>query len=266
LPMPQTFVEPDTKAAAAQRAPVAPIDAQSANEPRKVVTSRWPEPAAVSPPAAAPAPPAPVGQAQPQAPQIQPQAQAPAQAQAAPVAPPPRPAAPAPLAKANAADQPLSLPMLLTVLVGGLSVIGVMVSAVFARVQSRRDKSRPGRRLSKSAPMQPVQAPEQPLPETARPERRLSEQQSPEELRSADDPTRRLQPRRDKSRPSRRLSKSAPMPPMPPLQTPEQSLPETALPEKQLSEQQPPDDPRAPDDPTRRLQQMLAEIQRRAAA
>jgi hypothetical protein len=141
-----------------------------------------------------PAPPAPLQTQpqvtqQPQIAQLQPQAQA----QAPAVAPPPRPAAmPVSSAKATApADQPLSMPMLLTVLVGGLSVIGVMGSAMFARGKSRgnADKSRPGRRLSRTAPMPPLQPAEQPLPET-----------------------------------------------------------------------------RAPDDPNRRLQQMLAEIQRRAAA
>ena len=127
------------------------------------------------------------------------QLQAQAQPQAAPVPPQPRPAAlPAGSTKANAASAPLSTPMLLTVLAGGLSVIGVMGSAMFARGKSRRDK-------------------------------------------------------RDKSRPRRRLSRSAPMPPLPTAEEP-------------LAEKEPvPKNTRAPDDPSRRLQQMLAEIQKRAA-
>ena len=175
--LPQASTEPDTKAAATQEAPVSPFDAQRADEPRKVVTTRWPEPVAVSPPAPAAAPPPPVVQNQPQA---QPQTQAQTQMQAVPAPPQPRPAAPpAPLAKATAAaDQPLSMPMLLTVLAGGLSVIGVMGSAMFARGKSRRDKSRPRRHLSRSAPMPPLPTAEQPLPENPR---------------AADDPNRRLQ-------------------------------------------------------------------------
>jgi hypothetical protein len=184
----QTSFEPDTKTVATQRIP-APADAQRA------VTTRWPEPAAVSSPAPSPAPPVPAARAAETPPQNQ------AQAQATPAAPPPRPFAPQPLpAKANAADKPLSLPMLLTVLVGGLSVIGVMASVIFARGKSQQGKPRPRRRLSRSAPM-------------------------------------------------------------PPLQTPEKPLSEKPLPEKSILE-----DTRAPDDPTRRLHQMLADIQKRAAA
>jgi hypothetical protein len=191
---PQTSVEPASKAATTPWPAVTPTDAQHADEPRKVVTTRWPELAAASPPSPAAAPPAPSAQSQPQIAQAPQQPQAPTQT--APVAPPPRPAAPPPAKVNTAADQPLSMPMLLTVLVGGLSVIGVMGSAMFARGKSRgnANSSRHGRRLSRTAPMPPLQPAEQPLPE--------------------------------------------------------QPLPET----------------RAPDDPNRRLQQMLAEIQRRAAA
>jgi hypothetical protein len=186
---PQTSLEPDTKTVATQRITAAPADAQRA------VATRWPEPAAVSPPAPSPAP-APAPRAAETLPPNQ------TQAQATPATPPPpRPFAPQPLpAKANAADKPLSLPMLLTVLAGGLSVIGVMASVIFARFKSQQGKPRPKRRLSRSAPMPPLQTPEKPLPE--------------------------------------------------------KSLPETPLPE----------DSRAPDDPTRRLHQMLADIQKRAAA
>lgn len=191
LPLPQPSVQPDTRVVAPQRFTAAPADAQGAGDASTAVTTRWPEPAAVSQPA--PPPPAPAAARVAEAP---PQAQA--QPQATPAAPPPRSAAgpPSP-AKANAAaGAPLSMPMLLTVLVGGLSVVGVMGSAMFARGKSRRDKSRPRRRLSRSAPMPPLPTAEEPLPAKA----------------------------------------------------------------------PPPENPRAPDDPNRRLQQMLAEIQRRAAA
>jgi hypothetical protein len=195
---PQTSVEPASKAAAPPWPAVAPVDAQRTEEPRKVVTTRWPESAAASPPVAAP--PAPTAQTQPQVAQTQPQAaqiqpqvaqpQTQPQTQAAPVAPPPpRPAVPpaAPAKATAAADQPLSLPMLLTVLVGGLSVIGVLVSAMFGRGK-RGSKSRPGYRLSRSAPMPPLEQAEQP-----RPQKPLPEQPQPEEARAPEDPTRRLQ-------------------------------------------------------------------------
>jgi hypothetical protein len=167
---PQTSVEPDTRTVAAQRTPAA--DAQRA------VATRWPETAAVSPPAPA--------AAATRAAETPPQNQT--QAQATPAVPAPRPFAPQPLPlKANAADKPLSLPMLLTVLAGGLSVIGVMASVIFARGKSEQGKPRPRRRLSRSAPMPPLQTVEQPLPEKPLPEKPL-----PEDLRAPDDPTRRL--------------------------------------------------------------------------
>jgi len=183
---PQASVEPDTKAAVTRGlTATAPADAQRAEELRKVVTTRWPEPVVSSPPAAMPAPSVPPAQNQPpaaQQPQIaqaQPQTQTPPPT--APAAQPQRPAA-VPVSAARttaAADQPLSMPMLLTVLVGGLSVIGVMGSAMFARGKSRQSKSRPGRRLSRTAPMPHLQPAEQ--------------QKQPEKARAPDDPNRRLQ-------------------------------------------------------------------------
>ena len=199
---PQPSAQPASKAGATPWPAVTPPDAQRTEEPRKVVTTRWPEAAAASPPAPVAAPPAPppaqaqpeVAQPQPQAAQIQPQVAQPQveqaspqpQAQAAPVAPAPRPAA-APAKTAAAADQPMSLPMLLTVLVGGLSVIGVLVSALFGRGK-RGSKSRPGYRLSRSAPMPPLEQAEKPRPQTP-----LPETPQPEEARAPDEPTRRLQ-------------------------------------------------------------------------
>jgi hypothetical protein len=182
---PQTSVAPDSKATATPWPAVTPPDAQRADEPRKVVTTRWPEPAAASPPAPAAESTAPAAQpqiAQPQAaaapaqPQVAQAQQPQTQTQATPAAPP-RPAALPAVKTAAAADQPMSLPMLLTVLVGGLSVIGVLVSAMFGR-----KKSRP-QRLSRSAPMPPLDIPETPRPQ----------QPHPEQARTPDDATRRLQ-------------------------------------------------------------------------
>lgn len=193
-PSQQASVEPESKAAAATPWPSAtPADTPRTDEPRKVATTRWPELAAANPPAPAAAT-LPLAQTPPQTSQSQPQPtqaqlHTPVQPQAAPVARP-RGVAPPP---ARPADEPMSLPMLLTVLVAGLSVIGVLLSAMFGRKKSR--------------------------------------------------PT--------------RLSRSAPMP----------SLEEVASPPQQPHpDRVPPEQARAPDDPNRRLQEMLAEIQRRAAA
>lgn len=198
---PQAAVEPAFKAANPPPPAAAPLDAQRGEEPRNAVTTRWPELAAAGPPTPVAAPPA---QTQPQAaatppqaapvqPQIaqappQPQIQAQAASPSVPVAQPRPAVAPAAPAKASAAaDQPLSLPMLLTVLVGGLSVIGVLVSAMFGRGK-RGKKSRPGYRLSRSAPMPPLEQ-----AETPRPQQPLPEAPQPELARAPDDPNRRLQ-------------------------------------------------------------------------
>jgi hypothetical protein len=236
----QTPVEPESKAAPAPWPTVAPADAQPSEEPRKVVTTRWPEPASPATAAAAPAAPAPPAQTQPQIAPSQPQiAQVQTQTQvAAPVAPPPRPVAPPPAAKpatakANAAaDQPMSLPMLLTVLVAGLSVIGVLVSAMFGRKKSRSTK------LSRSAPMPSLEE----IQETLRPQ---PQQPRPEQVRSE-------QPRSERPRPEQAR--------------PEQARPEQPRPGQPVPEQPNPEQAAVPDDPTERLKEMLAEIQRRAAA
>src|SRR5262249_15685850 len=62
----------------------------------------------------------------------------------------PRAVPPAPMS-----DKPMSLPMLITVTVAGLSVLGVLVSMLFAWLTSRRA------RLSPSAPMPPLEMPDQ---------------------------------------------------------------------------------------------------------
>jgi hypothetical protein len=185
-PSQQASIEPESKAAAATPWPSAtPADTPRTDEPRKVATTRWPELAAANPPAPAAAPPAPLAQAPPQTAQSQPQPaqaqpQAPIQPQVAPIAPP-RPVAPPTAKPAAAADQPMSLPMLLTVLVAGLSVICVLLGAMFGR-----KKPRPTR-LSRSAPMSSLEEVASP-PQQPHPDRVL-----PEQARAPDDPNRRLQ-------------------------------------------------------------------------
>lgn len=118
----------------------------AANIPAPAAVARWPDPApnmaqlnglvspAANPPAeqAAEARPAP--------------ATAPAKPQVMPRAVPPMPAS----------EKPLSTPMLITIIAGGLSVLGVMVSLLFAWLSSRRA------RLSPSAPMPPLEASDAP--------------------------------------------------------------------------------------------------------
>jgi hypothetical protein len=55
-----------------------------------------------------------------------------------------------------ASDKPMSLPMLITVIAGGLSVLGVLASLLFAWLSSRRT------RLSPSAPMPPLEVSDTP--------------------------------------------------------------------------------------------------------
>ncbi|HKS18864.1 MAG TPA: hypothetical protein VJS63_06615 [Bradyrhizobium sp.] len=148
LTPPQAPLEQDARMVATQRIPAAPADVpRGDNAPRSgagdssllssAVASRWPDPLAV---AASPPAPAKVAEAQPQA---------------APAAPPPRPAS-VPVPAADAGAPALSLPMLLTVLVGALSVIAVIGGAIFGRGNRRST------RLSPSAPMPPFDFAEQP--------------------------------------------------------------------------------------------------------
>src|SRR5882757_4791788 len=137
LPQPQTPLEQDAKFVATQQIPGAPAEAPRAENNQRAgtsdanllssaVASRWPGALAAAPAAA----------------------------------PPPRPAvAPAPPATANSAagKSSLSLPMLLTVLAGALSVIGVIGSVVFGLLSSTRST-----RLSPSEPMPPFDFVEQP--------------------------------------------------------------------------------------------------------
>jgi hypothetical protein len=156
LPPPQTPLEQDARVVATQRIPTAPADAPRADNNQRAgtsdanllssaVASRWPDPLAAAPTAAPPPAPATrVAETQPQP---------------APAAPPPRPAvAPAPPIAPNATSgkSALSLPMMLTVMVGALSVIGVIGSAIFGLGGTRSTRPSP------SAPMPPYDFAEQP--------------------------------------------------------------------------------------------------------
>ena len=55
-----------------------------------------------------------------------------------------------------ASEKPMSLPMLITIIAGGLSVLAVLVSVLFAWLASRKSK------LSPSVPMPPLELPDQP--------------------------------------------------------------------------------------------------------
>lgn len=141
-------VEQDARPAPVQGAPAAaagvggnPASVRGlANMPAAV--ARWPDPAptvaqlngAASPAANPPAEPAAEARTAPAA--------APAKPPAMPRAVPPLPVS----------EKPMSLPMLITVIAGGLSVLGVLASLLFAWISSRRT------RLSPSAPMPPLEA------------------------------------------------------------------------------------------------------------
>lgn len=163
----QRAVEPESRPAAVKPWPGAAIaDAPSADETQKPATTRWPELAAASPSVIAPAPPAPLAQnSTPLAVQSQPQN--PPTVQTALAAPALRAAVPPPAAKpAPRNDEPMSWPMLLTALVAGLSVIGVLVSAMFGG----RRKSRAKPQLSRSVPMPSLEEIPEPHAEHARSE------------------------------------------------------------------------------------------------
>ncbi|HKU06186.1 MAG TPA: hypothetical protein VJR30_08955 [Bradyrhizobium sp.] len=147
----RTPVEPDTTPAPAQSAPAPaasaavvesnqPSAARNANMLAPSAASRWPDPmSTVNPAAAPPAPPAPADQgAEARTP---PTATPPAKPQAMPRVVPPVPLS----------EKPMSLPMLITIIAGGLSVLAVLVSVLFAWLASRRN------RLAPIAPMPPLE-------------------------------------------------------------------------------------------------------------
>lgn len=134
-------IEPDSSPAPGQRAPAAagdgvqPAPARDANMMAPAAAVRWPDPMSTANPAANPsAPPA------DQSADVRAQ-----QAAAAPASPKnmPRAVPPVPIS-----EKPLSLPMLITIVAGGLSVTGLIVSMLFGWRASR---------LTPSAPMPPLE-------------------------------------------------------------------------------------------------------------
>ena len=106
--------------------------------------TRWPDPMSTVNPAANPP-------AVPAAPADQ---NAEVRAAPAPAAKPqvmPRAVPPVPIS-----EKPMSLPMLITIVAGGLSVLAVLVSTLFAWLASRKA------RLSPSTPMPPLEMPDEP--------------------------------------------------------------------------------------------------------
>jgi hypothetical protein len=145
----QVPVEQDTPPV--QRAPAAgaavaennqPSAAKSANMLAPAPAARWPDPTSAVSPAANP--PAPAAAPADQSAEARPAP--PAKPQVMPRVVPPMPAS----------EKPMSLPMLITIIAGGLSVLAVLVSVLFAWLASRKAK------LSPSAPMPPLEMPDQP--------------------------------------------------------------------------------------------------------
>lgn len=132
-----------------QAAPAAPAASDghqpSTNMLAPAAATRWPEPRSTlsqaNPAANPPAPPAAPAEQSAET-RTAPAATPPARPQVMPRAVPPLPVS----------DKPMSVPMLITVIAGGLSVLGVLASLLFAWLSSRRA------RLSPSAPMPPLEA------------------------------------------------------------------------------------------------------------
>lgn len=114
--------------------------ARTANMLAPAAATRWPDPVSTANPAANP-PSEPNAEAR-----TAPATTPPAKPQVMPRAVPPMPAS----------EKPMSLPMLITVIAGGLSVLAVLVSMLFAWLASRKSK------LTPSAPMPPLEMPDQP--------------------------------------------------------------------------------------------------------
>ncbi|MCP4619576.1 MAG: hypothetical protein GY844_24435 [Bradyrhizobium sp.] len=152
----QVPVEPEARPEPAQNASAAaastavadnsqPSTARSANMLAPAAASRWPDPMSTANSVASPpAPPAAPADQSAEA-RNPPAATPPAKPQAMPRAVPPMPLS----------EKPMSLPMLITVIAGGLSVFAVLVSMFFAWRSSR------AARLSPSAPMPPLEMPDQ---------------------------------------------------------------------------------------------------------
>jgi hypothetical protein len=122
--------------------------ARPANMLAPSVAARWPDPMSTANPAAASPPPAPAERSL--------DAPAPVAAPAPAAAPAPSQVMPRAVPPTPVAEMPMSLPMQITVVAGGLSVLAVLLSILFGWLSSRAP------RLSPSAPMPPLDLPEQP--------------------------------------------------------------------------------------------------------
>jgi hypothetical protein len=143
-PVEQDVIRPAPAAGASAPAPVAERNqttAKSANMLAQAPAARWPDSAtavnSASNPPAAPAE---------QSAEVQPPTTPPGKPQVMPRAVPPMPAS----------EKPLSLPMLITIVAGGLSVLGVIVSMLLAWRASRIARMSPG------IPLPPLETPDQP--------------------------------------------------------------------------------------------------------
>jgi hypothetical protein len=143
-PVEQDVIRPAPAVGASAPAPVAERNqttAKSANMLAQAPAARWPDSAtavnSASNPPAAPAE---------QSAEVQPPTTPPGKPQVMPRAVPPMPAS----------EKPLSLPMLITIVAGGLSVLGVIVSMLLAWRASRIARMSPG------IPLPPLETPDQP--------------------------------------------------------------------------------------------------------
>jgi len=138
--------------------------AKPANMLAPSVAERWPDPMSTANPAAANPQPAARRMDAPAAAAAPAPVAAPAPQQVMPRAVPPVPVS----------EMPMSLPMQITVVAGGLSVLAVLLSILFGWLSSRAP------RLSPSAPMPPLDLPEQPRRpgDLYRQRRQMSEQES----------------------------------------------------------------------------------------
>lgn len=140
----RTRVAPDANSAPSQRAPAPPAAAAIVGAPPSAArdtnmmapapTVRWPDPMSAASPAANP----------PAAPEQS------AEVRSAPATVPPAKPMPRAVPPVPASEKPLSLPMLITIVAGGLSVVGLIVSMLFGWRASRP-------RLTPSAPMPPLE-------------------------------------------------------------------------------------------------------------
>jgi hypothetical protein len=152
-PVEQARPAPQGAPAPAAGAPVIdngdPASARNANNMLAPATAtRWPDPMSSGNPLANQPAPAPAAADQSAEMRVAPAAIPPAKPPVMPRVVPPAPVT----------DKPMSLPMLITVTAGGLSVLGVLASLLFAWLSSRRT------RLTPSAPMPPLEVPDADTP------------------------------------------------------------------------------------------------------